>query len=160
MGWISDTAYYTMWAPFTLAIIASQKIPGNLLCSEYSEFVLRLGYLFQAQDDFIDVYGDPKRTGKVGSDIREGKVTWLSCRAFELAAEKGDLLNGLKEGMGKDEARVKDIYERLRIREVFEKWEVEEISELKGRLTKLSDVYPKRTMLDLLKSLEGRSGKK
>ncbi len=54
-----------------------------------TRFGRNLGIAFQMQDDLLDVIGDESKLGKsVGSDIVEGKKTYLFLKAFEKA--KGD----------------------------------------------------------------------
>ena len=49
----------------------------------------RLGLAFQLQDDFLDVYGDPKVFGKnIGGDILSNKKTYMLINAFNLANER------------------------------------------------------------------------
>lgn len=52
----------------------------------YYDFAIALGLAFQLDDDWLDTFGDPDKTGKVaGGDIAEGKKTWL----YIAAADRG-----------------------------------------------------------------------
>jgi len=51
-------------------------------------FGLNLGIAFQLQDDYLDVFGDPKTFGKqVGGDIIENKKTFLYLKAMNSDSE-------------------------------------------------------------------------
>lgn len=59
------------------------------------DFGIRIGLAFQLQDDWLDVYGDPKVFGKnIGGDILCNKKTFMLITAFEKADEetRADLL--------------------------------------------------------------------
>lgn len=51
----------------------------------------RLGFVFQIQDDVLDLFGDKGRA-RVGSDVREGKVTALVAEHLRLFPEDGSWL--------------------------------------------------------------------
>ncbi|WP_419213419.1 polyprenyl synthetase family protein [Maribacter sp. X9] len=56
---------------------------------EMYDFGLNLGIAFQLQDDYLDVFGDPKTFGKqVGGDIIENKKTYLYLRAMNSGSDQ------------------------------------------------------------------------
>ncbi|MFC1954654.1 polyprenyl synthetase family protein, partial [Chloroflexota bacterium] len=79
------TALYTIEAPLLLGAIlhgASAEIMDSL-----SGYGSPVGIAFQIHDDILGVFGSEKEQGKpVGSDIKEGKQTLLTVRAFEKAS--------------------------------------------------------------------------
>ena len=87
--------------------------------------LLKIGLLFQIQDDFLDCFGDPSIIGKVGTDIQEGKCCWPIVNALVLCDDKQ--FEVLKDNYGlKDEInvkRVKDVYNELNLMDVYHKEE-------------------------------------
>ena len=148
------TTYYTFILPFRVGMIASGALKeDDELPTPLMDVLLAVGSLFQAQDDFLDVYGDPKVTGKVGTDIVDGKVTWLTCKAFELANEEQK--QKLEQYLGKDAQsaeKVREIFDELKVREEFAKFEEAELALLNESIAKMTD-GPVNTVKSLVSKL-------
>lgn len=79
------TALYTVEAPLLLGAILQGTSPEIL--SSLSKYGYPVGIAFQIQDDILGIFGHEEELGKpVGSDIREGKQTLLTIKAFENAS--------------------------------------------------------------------------
>ncbi|KAK6042063.1 hypothetical protein COOONC_20432, partial [Cooperia oncophora] len=113
------------------------------------------------EDDLLDVYGDPNVTGKVGTDIQDGKCTWLSVRAAQKLRGKPDM-SDFKEHYGKSApesiANIRELLEKLKIRDEFSNFQrifaekvKSDIEQLPLRLSALRPV-----LLDVLNKLIDR----
>ena len=109
--------------------------------SYVEEVLLRIGYLFQMQDDYLDCFGDPEVMGKVGTDIVEGKCCWPIITAMKFCSEKQ--LEELKRnyGINNEESvqRVKRIYNELNLKDIYEREEEEIYNDLKRDIKELDN---------------------
>ena len=60
---------------------------------EAEKILIKIGHLFQVQNDFLDYYSKEEIGEKSGTDIQEGKCTWLIVVALQRAtAEQKKIL--------------------------------------------------------------------
>lgn len=121
------TAYYSFHLPVVAALLAGGRAESSR-SPQLERILVMLGEYFQVQDDFLDCYGDPVVMGKIGTDIREGKCTWLIVMALGsplLTPTQREMLaeNYGKGGDAEAESLVKEIYANLQLRAGFEEYE-------------------------------------
>ena len=76
------TAFYSFCLPIQNALYLA-FIDDREVHDKCRRILIDMGVYFQVQDDFLDCYGDPKVTGKVGTDIEESKCGWLIIQALK-----------------------------------------------------------------------------
>ncbi|BHF63408.1 hypothetical protein SprV_0200640000 [Sparganum proliferum] len=118
------TSYYSFVLPVTAGMLLA-GVKDEKLLENAKTILLRIGEYFQAQDDFLDVFGDSTVTGKVGTDIAEGKCSWLAAAAIEKAS--ASQLRILEDNYGLPDATsvaaVKDVFVELDLPSVYAEFE-------------------------------------
>lgn len=128
---VSEEEYLEMIRLKTAVLLAASLKMGALVGEAPAEdaemlydFGLNLGLGFQLQDDYLDVFGDPKVFGKkIGGDILANKKTFLLIKALELAEgeDREALQSWLEQAEFEPEEKikaVKTIYHKLNIADI------------------------------------------
>lgn len=115
------TAFYTFYLPFACAMILTDNSSLEQLKSA-KQISIELGRKFQAQDDYLDCFGDPGHIGKIGTDIQDSKCSWLLITALEIATDEQRV--DLQTNLGTlNIAPVKAVYEELSMSKLFDDFE-------------------------------------
>ena len=88
------------------------------------------------QDDYLDCYGDPERIGKIGTDIRDNKCSWLINKALAecTSAQRKTLEANYAKKDPKCEAKVKEIFKKLDLESKFKQYEEEAHAQLVAKI--------------------------
>lgn len=129
---IYKTAYYSFYLPVALALHYLQLAsPSNL--RQAHDILIPLGEYFQIQDDYLDAFGDPSIIGKIGTDIKDNKCSWLVNQALVRAtAEQRKVL---EENYGRKddekEAKVKILFKDMQLERIYHEYEEKRVSEIR-----------------------------
>lgn len=107
-----------MFLPVYLGLVSSQSDPALLHSPLLQEWCTLLGRYFQIRDDYMDVYADPSVLKKEGTDIQEGKCSWVILTVFSMCSEEDR--RELEQHYGKKSSEDVRIVKRL-----FRKYDVE-----------------------------------
>lgn len=133
---VTESQYLDMVEKKTGSLIEASTKTGALLgggteeqIEALAEYGRLIGIAFQIHDDLLGVAGEQEKVGKpIGSDVREGKWTFLTVHAYQEASE--DDRETLLEIHGKEDATDEEVDKVL---EIFEKSEAIEFAKNKSR---------------------------
>ena len=132
------TAFYSFYLPVALALHAvDAATPTNLAAAR--AILVPMGEYFQVQDDYLDCFADPTVLGKVGTDIIEGKCSWLVVQALQRASTDQAQLLAENYGSASGESSVKALYSELDLESVYRTFEEQRVAELRTLITGLDE---------------------
>lgn len=152
----------------TAALLQMSCSIGAKICKADKSFInivenygKNLGMAFQIQDDLLDIIGEEKKLGKrIGSDLIEGKKTYLFLRALEKAdgTDKKKLIKVIKnKGIQPEEVDLyRTIYYKYNILEDAKNEIIRYTNLALKNLSKLPDKEGSQLMNWLANSLIGR----
>ncbi|KAH0498152.1 hypothetical protein TgHK011_005423 [Trichoderma gracile] len=137
---IYKTAYYSFYLPVALALyLLDIATPQNLQTAK--DILIPLGEYFQIQDDYLDNFGLPEHIGKIGTDIKDNKCSWLVNQALQIVTPEQRKI--LEDNYGqKDDAKeqaIKQLYNDLKLKERYEEFEEKRAAELKDLINKIDE---------------------
>ncbi|SPO06020.1 probable Farnesyl pyrophosphate synthase [Cephalotrichum gorgonifer] len=137
---IYKTAWYSFYLPVALSLyLLDIATPKNLKQAE--DILIPLGEYFQIQDDYLDNFGNPDHIGKIGTDIKDNKCSWLVNLALDIATPEQRKV--LEENYGRKddekEAAVKKLYAELGLKERYEAFEEKRAAEIREMIEKVDE---------------------
>jgi len=152
------TSYYTFTLPVSLAMVMA-GIKDPELFEQAEAITLEMGHFFQVQDDYLDAFGDAKVTGKIGTDIQDGKCSWLVVTALQQATPEQRQM--LLENYGVNDpdkiAKVKECYADMRMPDLYSAYEEQTYNLIVSHMQHLSPGLPKKLFEDMLSTIYRRS---
>lgn len=142
------TMFYSFYCPVLLALFyVSTSIPAIAtpeVFAKVKEIFIPFGEYYQVQDDYVDCYYTPEQMGKIGTDIVDGKCSWLIVTALEHAnpEQRKVLENCYGRKDPEKEKKVKEIYNELDMQGRYAKYEKDTFELVTGLINSLPEDGP------------------
>ncbi|KAF7663034.1 hypothetical protein LDENG_00220410 [Lucifuga dentata] len=152
------TAFYSFYLPVAAAMymagIKSEEEHNNA-----KHILLEMGQFFQIQDDYLDCYGDPAVTGKIGTDIQDNKCSWLVVKALELMSpeQRAELETCYGRHDVASVEKVKALYNTLQLSAVYQQYEDESYWRLQKLIAHYAQNLPHSVFLNFAKKIYKRN---
>jgi len=152
------TAYYSFVVPVVAAMYFT-GITDPEMHRQAKTILLEMGHFFQVQDDFLDCYGEPSVTGKEGTDIQEGKCTWLAVVALQRATPTQRQIFEECYGVNDPEkvAKIKQLYDDLGLPTTYSIYEEESYNLINTHIQQISRGLPHDLFFKFLSKIYRRN---
>jgi len=154
------TSHYSFYLPCALGMRLA-GVTDTRFYSVAKDVCLAMGEYFQAQDDYLDCFGDPAITGKVGTDIEDCTCTWLVVQALSKIGDDAEKKVVLLENYGRNDpekvGNVKALYEQLELKDAFARFEQESYESISKKIESVADDMPVDAFRFLLAKIYKRS---
>ncbi|RZC35164.1 farnesyl pyrophosphate synthase, partial [Asbolus verrucosus] len=151
------TAYYSFQLPMALAMYMA-NLYDTEMHRQAKTILLEIGLFYQIQDDFLDCFGDTEVTGKNGTDIREGKCSWLAVVALQRANPAQRKI--MEEYYGQPDAEavkiVRNLYEELSLPNTYAIYEEESYNIIRTHIQQISKGLPHKLFFKLMDKIYKR----
>ncbi|XP_064869990.1 farnesyl pyrophosphate synthase-like [Oncorhynchus nerka] len=119
--------------------------------------LLEMGEFFQIQDDYLDCYGDPAVTGKIGTDIQDNKCGWLVVTALGVMTpvQRAELESCY--GRHDSVEKVKALYNTLQMPTLYHQYEDDSYQRLQKLIARHAQNLPHAVFLNFAKKIYKRN---
>ncbi|KAM9722852.1 farnesyl pyrophosphate synthase-like [Menidia menidia] len=152
------TSFYSFYLPVGAALYMA-RLNSKEEHNNAKHILLEMGEFFQIQDDYLDCYGDPAVTGKIGTDIQDNKCSWLVVKALEVMTPKQR--SELQACYGhSDEASVEKVmalYNTLQMPTLYHRYEDESYQRLQKLIAAHAGTLPHSVFLNFAKKIYKRN---
>ncbi|XP_063830677.1 uncharacterized protein LOC135079961 isoform X1 [Ostrinia nubilalis] len=149
----SKMSFYTFKLPIYSALLLANK-PHEDAFRTIEDIVADMGTLIMMQNDFLDSFGDEAISGKIGSDIQEGKISWLSVTALQRCdeAQREEFIANYGRADDACVQRIKQLYRELQIPRLYREEERACYENIIARIQALpsDNVIPSPVLIKLL----------
>nr|XP_023022511.1 farnesyl pyrophosphate synthase-like [Leptinotarsa decemlineata] len=140
---VGKAEYMALYTPVASAMFLA-NISEKEIHHQVKSLLSSIGTYCQIQNDFYDCYGNPEHTGKIGSDIKEGKFSWLAVKTLEKASNSQKTL--MKENYGKDNDEsfqiIRDLYDDMDLIKEYRRYEEQTYNDIQFRISQLPKCLP------------------
>ncbi|PYH32168.1 FPP/GGPP synthase family protein [Aspergillus neoniger CBS 115656] len=132
--------YYSFYLSVLLALQYLQlDTPNNI--QQTRDILVPLGSFYQFQNEYLDIFGTHRLTGKIGTDVQENKCSWVIIQALRMCSteQRHILLENYGQPSRDSAMECQRIFELLPLREEYRSREDRVFGRLEASICNLDE---------------------